>query len=139
MNREVLFRGKRKDNGKWVYGDLIHRQIWASALTIIRESDDGFDNYEEYEVIPETVGEYTGLQDSKGNKIFESDILQQEFNVFKKKFNGEISVVKYKQGWYYSETLPKNGAVTVFNSITAFDNMKIIGNVYDNPELLKKD
>lgn len=52
---DIQFEGKRVDNGQWVRGDLIHRQIWAASFTIIRVSDDGFDHYEEYEVDPNTV------------------------------------------------------------------------------------
>lgn len=52
---DIQFEGKRVDNGEYVCGDLIHRQIWRSSLTIIRVSDDGFDHYEEYEVDPSTV------------------------------------------------------------------------------------
>ena len=72
-----LFRGKRVDNGEWIYGDLIHRKIWSSKLCIIRVEDDGFDIYEEYEVIPETIGQYTGM-DINDVKVFKGDII----NVF---------------------------------------------------------
>lgn len=108
--REILFRGKRVDNDEWVVGDLIHRQIWKRSLTVIRVSDDGFEHYEEYEVIPETVGQFIGLTDKNGNKIFESDIV----------YNGVFK------------------AQIEFSNDTFFaDECEIIGNIYDNKELLK--
>ncbi len=108
--REILFRGKRVDNGEWVVGDLIHRQIWRTQLTIIRISDDGFDHYEEYEVKPETVGQFINQTDKNGNKIFEGDIVYN--NVFK--------------------------AQIEFSNDTFFDDeCEVIGNIYDKEELLK--
>lgn len=141
MNRETLFRGKRVDNGDWVVGDLIHRQIWSSSLTIIRVSDDGFEHYEEYEVKPETVGEFTNLTDKNGNKIFEGDIV---------KVGRKLTI---NIGYSYPKLIETSAPTKIFVVIysvelgcfcfsekyntdyeTITSDCEIIGNIYDKKE-----
>lgn len=127
--REILFIGKRVDNGEWVVGDLIHRQIWKCSLTIIRVSDDGFGYYEEYEVIPETVGQFTGLTDKNGKKIFEGDIIAKGFELYEVRWNPE----QVRWGIYSG-----NYEVAGFTKFSE-SYFEVIGNIYDNKELLKND
>lgn len=124
--REILFIGKRVDNGEWVVGDLIHRQIWKCSLTIIRVSDDGFGYYEEYEVIPETVGQFTGLTDKNGKKIFEGDIIAKGFELYEVRWNPE----QVRWGIYSG-----NYEVAGFTKFSE-SYFEVIGNIYDNKELL---
>ena len=139
--REHLYQGKRKDNGEWVQGDLIHKQIWASSLCVIRESDDGFDHYEEYEVDPDTVSEFTGLRDRNGKRIFEGDIINYE--------DGDPSDYEYHDGTIMNvgEIVFCDGKFCFTNafSVTMDDllcdndmlDCEVIGNKWDNPELLE--
>lgn len=131
--REILFRGKRKDNGEWVYGDLIHRKIWSSELYIIRVEDNGFDSYIEYEVIPKTVGQYTGLTDKNGKKIFEGDIVLD--------IKGDTHIVTWASKTAMFRCVCIKQAYKSGNNRSC-DVMigavkTIIGNIYDNPELLE--
>lgn len=149
--KEILFRGKRVDNDEWVYGDLIHRQVWSTQLTIIRVSDDGFDHYEEFEVKPETVSQFTGLVDKYGKKIFEGDILRGFCYPFQ---DGEGNYNYYAEVFWFEDNSafglvthknPKSNVVGISDGNCAYiedwDNhqWEIIGNIYDNPELLRSE
>ena len=133
--RNYLFRGKRIDNGEWVTGFYVHY-------------DDTKDNHKDdcdyivgihtgehfpfFEVIPETVGQYTGLTDKNGKKIFEGDIVKGLF-VF-----GEISsVVIFKYGSFGIEW--NIDEIKVLDPFLGLRNIEceVIGNIHDNPELLK--
>lgn len=114
--REILFRGKRTDNGEWVYGDVRH------------DYDGVPDCISDYcgsnPVVPETVGQYTGLTDKNGEKIFEGDIA---------KADGAVYVCCWNDCNYEFEF--DNGAENF--GIVYAQEIEIIGNIHDDPELLK--
>ena len=74
MKREILFRGKRVDNGEWIYGYLIGNNVIVGE--VVDFDDDYFNTEFWYKVDPETVGQFTGMEDSLTLQIFESDIVR---------------------------------------------------------------
>lgn len=141
--REILFRGKRVDNGEWIEGDLIQSRdktyIHPKANSF-RVSETGLSKLIVLrEVYPETVGQYTGLTDKNGKKIFEGDILQDKF--------GQIKIVDYCNEWgafraCFVKALNDEGKIvaTVGGASfvgTIWRKYEVIGNIHDNPELLK--
>lgn len=120
--REILFRGKCVSDGHWVHGLLISIGGELSMLT----SNNGLDRA--YPVLSETVGQYTGLADKNGRKIFEGDIV---------KYKEHILQVEYAEE-YASYFFHNNGSV--IGECTAKytkEYAEIIGNIHDNPELLE--
>ena len=126
---EMLFRGKRKDNGEWIEGKGIYID-YDTALIFVDDCDYSVNAYsiDDFEVIPETVGRYTGLTDKNGRKIFEGDIVKRGFEIYIVRWNEE----QFKYDFY---TL--NGAIQSGFNIFAKDYTEVIGNIYDNPELLE--
>ena len=143
--REIKFRGKRKDDGKWVYGCLVEAnrtyiQLKTIRIPISKESPlfEMFDKDEDsvvckYEVIPETVGQYTGLLDKNGKEIYEGDILKNVLNIMVDHEPFEIVFDNDMGCWCWADA---EGNIDPFYSSIA-KNSVVIGNIHDNPELLE--
>ena len=138
--REILFRGKRVDNGEWVCGDIIHRRYYKNTdVVVIRTEDSGFDNYSDYEVDPDTVGQYTGLTDKNGKKIFEGDILkiiykyQSPFDDDTKEYTDITTDVVHIDDEGLCFSYGKSPFLCVADNVTA--EYEVIGNIHDTPEL----
>lgn len=130
MEREILFRGKRVGNGEWTeglysIGTICSKGDFYLAPVIRKKPQKRFDTDWD-EVIPETVGQYTGLTDKNGVRIFEGDILSE---------NGEHFIVVYDNKWAKFK-LQYIHAIQ-YPEWNRGILMKVIGNVHDNPELLK--
>ena len=136
--REILFRGKRLDSGKWVDGLLVFKNE-IRVFTTHKWYDDGeegeYDTTEDLRVIPETVGQYTGLKDRNGTKIFEGDIVEFTDKYTRKKGRAEIVFEAFK--WKYSGCYYGGNPIVWLCIDDGSIEFEIIGNIHDNPELLE--
>ena len=137
--REILFRGKRLDNGEWVEGHL-HILFDGTTLIIskgaggftISHGEDIFQTAHVYEVDPETVGQFTGLTDKNGRKIFERDVLSWvDWKGIKRS-----SCVQYDAEWNRF-CVRLSGAESIGVNRHLSSDIEVIGNRWDNPELLE--
>lgn len=141
---EILARGKRKDNNKWVKGYLVEQDKPIYRAYIITSIEIGADGkyagiagYNIVEVIPETVGRCTGLTDRNKKQIFENDIVRHHKNIDVDYLDDDIGHIFWS----------KSNAKFLRTSASSFEeyfelsdrcDYEIIGNAYDNPELLAK-
>lgn len=158
--REILFRGKRCDNGEWVeglpiktydteigknsvdYSNPVPVVLMASGRIVLECGYDEipFFNIDEYPIVnPETISQYTGLTDKNGTRIFEGDILK-----FYGEDGDEESYTKYEviwleKGWHAQDVHRLYMADTLSPSSWVKEHFEVIGNIHDNPELLEGD
>lgn len=126
--REILFKAKRKDNGEWVKGDAIHEPIGMS----IRYEKNGMSV--RVPVDPDTLCQYTGLTDKNGQKIWENDILRRDgYWDMRIEFENGAFMVRNADKIQYINRV-------TYTSISTFDikEYEVIGNIFDNPELLEE-
>ncbi len=145
--REIKFRGKRIDNGEWVYGNLVKypkTENWVPQSEIWFFDDEGGGEHY-YIVNPTTVGQFTGLKDKSGQEIYEGDICKYWMDsVWKygyvlwdqggfalKVFRMEEKIVDVVFKFQAFIPVPDDGEIMT-------DQFEVVGNIYDNPELLKE-
>lgn len=143
--RKYKFRGKRVDNGEWVYGDLLYIAggcvIYFGSPTDTVEPDIEKSNPVAVElfndecavVVPDTIGQFTGLPDKNGKEIYVGDIVKNK--------KGTIDVITYDSLAFalcvaYA-TSPNGVCATFFGNNNPLKDLEVIGNIHDNPELLK--
>lgn len=141
--REILFRGKSIMRGDWVYGYLNqHRgnirydcdcEPIADGCYYINDWQAKIDNGmygQDYKVDPDTVGQFTGLTDRNGVKIFEGDIVRYGDTIHRVVFEQRNGTAYFGLVYSAYETLP-------FGHYQDLKQIEVIGNIYDNPELLE--
>ena len=133
MNRTIKFRGKRLDNGEWVYGDLLQTNEGSVCIGIHGQYiDDGMHFNDFYDKTPyideDTLGQFTGLLDKNGNEIYEGDII-----LCKGKH-------QYKVEWMADGFMirgDRHGGITSIKSFLPIQR-EVIGNIHDNKLLNEK-
>lgn len=115
--REILFRARRVDKDQWAYG---YYAFQGESHKILLKRPPGWG----YHIDPETVGQYTGLTDKNGTKIFEGDIVE---------YQGKRYSINYLLHYARFSAVKPNNVFCVF----AYQCGEVIGNIYDNPELLE--
>lgn len=134
--REILFRGKTTKDKEWVYGDLLHDgydydvAIWEKKYKLVTE------------ISPKTVGQFTGLTDKNGKKIFEGDVVRgrhwtsrydkssESFNLWRVDWSEKSGLITFVDS-------PTNKARLSIHDFEDFGEVEVIGNIHDNPELLQ--
>ena len=131
--RPIKFRVKNI-NGVWYYGSLVHSNELYTTIRF-QTMNDSIKIIDWVYVNQDTVGQFTGLKDAHGKEIYEGDILKWN--------NGRLYVVKFWRGMFYASVEECNEDILggfPLHRLTEYEDEKceIVGNIYDNPELIQK-
>ena len=130
--REILFRGKKAYNSKWIEGYFYSGQNNDSYIIIHSK---GYPSAKFIRVLPETVGQYTGLTDKNGTKIFEGDVVSGHLDDLFPEDETRYKVIWDDYGWH----IRNSTGTDTFEQGWARQYFEVIGNIHDNPELLKNN
>lgn len=157
--REIKFRGKSIKSGKWYYGHFSEDNIRGQhkKVSVIIENSwsvEGYggkdyfienDKIDSVVVDPETVGQYTGLKDNNGREIYEGDIIERSYKnmltgkmiheIYSAVFDEGIFMAKYEKSSPFGDTLLK----FLVGNINEIISVKVIGNIYENQDLLEAE
>lgn len=135
--REILFKAKRIYDGKWIEGYYLRDQYYIGGKDIIfyRKDSDRFTVYTD-RIDIETLCQFTGLCDKNGNKIWENDILMAHFDEFYPEDVTYETVEWGIAGWVTHEA---GSAGRRYLDKFDLENFEVVGNIFDNPELLQEE
>lgn len=127
MENRFLFRAKRKDNGEWTEGFLLKRWdgLWIFSI------DEKFADL----IIPSTICQCTGLKDKNGKLIWENDIIECKDG--KHNFQTQIEWDAYCAGFIFQDTETSAVGLDAITENGLYSESKVVGNIFDNPELLE--
>ena len=126
--REIEFRGKIIGSGEWAYGAYLQTSHDIGYIYIINEDGNDWEDDETIDVIQDTVGQYTGVKDMDGFRIFEGDVL---------------AIREYDHSISYYEAVYAMGGFNLFSNEVGWEDMlaanrgRVIGNIHDSPELVQ--
>lgn len=127
--REILFRGWNKKNKKWLYGYYCVNR--GEHFIAPDEFVNPLASYEDYVVDDDTVGQYTGMKDAKGVKIFEGDIIVGEAYPY---------IIQYHEEYSQFVAVPKpDVTISIYQQWVNMCGLVVIGNVYENQEHIKTE
>ena len=139
--REILFKAKRINNGEWTEGNVLQADdgsCYIATSFLVGKSDEPL-MVIAHEINPETLCQYTGLKDKNGNRIWENDILHRAYH------SEEDCIVVWNDGRFNFKTIHgqyNQDPMTLLSLCCVQKNVerfKVIGNIFDNPELLGQD
>lgn len=126
--REIKFRGKSLATGEWLYGDLLRNEKGAFAVVPPFKMN-AHNECSDYEVNPDTIGQYTGLKDKNGREIYEGDVVR---------FLDADNKVKNEEVRFGGGGFTPVVEICWMADIEGMF-VEVIGNIHDNPELLEED
>lgn len=131
--KEILFRGKRVDSGEWLYG-FYHNETSIESPASDRKITHHHIYTQDFDLFvdPETIGQYTGLCDKNGKKIYEGDIVKCDT------YFDKPQLVKWDKKWCVFQPIFDASPIEVFPILSITNQIEVIGNIHDNSKLLEE-